>query len=183
MLAFVLISCQICTNGFQAIEKKRLFILDYHDLLLPYVRRVRALKGTTLYESRTLFFLNEDGTLRPLAIELTRPPMDGKPQWKRVYEPSENATSLWLWRFAKAHVLAHDAGYHQLVSHWLSTHCAVEPYVIATNRQLSAMHPIYRLLQPHFRYTMEINASARSTLIDAGGIIESTFHLLSTPWS
>ncbi|KGN54488.2 linoleate 13S-lipoxygenase 2-1, chloroplastic [Cucumis sativus] len=159
----------------EAIEKKRLFILDYHDLLLPYVRRVRALKGTTLYGSRTLFFLNEDGTLRPLAIELTRPPMDGKPQWKRVYEPSENATSLWLWRFAKAHVLAHDAGYHQLVSHWLSTHCAVEPYVIATNRQLSAMHPIYRLLQPHFRYTMEINASARSTLIDAGGIIESTF--------
>lgn len=50
-----------------------------------------------------------------------------------------------------------------------------EPYIIATNRQLSAMHPIYRLLHPHFRYTMEINALARSALINAGGIIESAF--------
>ncbi|XP_022153751.1 linoleate 13S-lipoxygenase 2-1, chloroplastic-like [Momordica charantia] len=160
----------------EAIQKKKLFVLDYHDLLLPYVQKVRALKGATLYGSRTLFFLNEDETLRPLAIELTRPPMDEKSsQWKRVYGPSENATSLWLWRFAKAHVLAHDAGYHQLVSHWLKTHCAVEPYAIATNRQLSAMHPIYRLLHPHFRYTLEINAEGRQLIANAGGIIETTF--------
>ena len=51
----------------------------------------------------------------------------------------------------------------------------MEPYVIATNRQLSAMHPIHRLLNPHFRYTMEINAAARTNLINAGGTIESTF--------
>lgn len=37
------------------------------------------------------------------------------------------------------------------------------------------MHPIYQLLHPHFRYTMEINAQARQMLINAGGIIESTF--------
>lgn len=57
----------------------------------------------------------------------------------------------------------------------LRTHCCTEPYIIATNRQLSAMHPIYRLLHPHFRYTMEINALAREALINAGGIIESSF--------
>ncbi|KAF3448915.1 hypothetical protein FNV43_RR09632 [Rhamnella rubrinervis] len=116
-----------------------------------------------------------DGTLRPLAIELTRPPIGEKPQWKEVYTPCWNATGFWLWRLAKAHVLAHDSGYHQLVSHWLRTHCATEPYIIATNRQLSAMHPIYRLLHPHFRYTMEINALARQALINAGGIIETSF--------
>ncbi|KGN54489.2 linoleate 13S-lipoxygenase 2-1, chloroplastic [Cucumis sativus] len=159
----------------EALKNKKLFILDYHDLFLPYVAKVRKLKGTTLYGSRTLFFLHKDSTLRPLAIELTRPPIDGKPQWKEVFTPFWDATRVWLWRVAKAHVLAHDSGYHQLVSHWLRTHCCVEPYIIAANRQLSAMHPIYRLLHPHFRYTMEINALARQALINADGIIETCF--------
>ncbi|GMN26503.1 hypothetical protein TIFTF001_001320 [Ficus carica] len=143
----------------EAIREKKLFILDYHDLLLPYVNKVRAIEGTTLYGSRTLFFLTQAGTLRPLAIELTRPPIDGKPQWKEIFTPCWDATGLWLWRLAKAHVVAHDSSFHQLVSHW----------------QLSAMHPIYRLLHPHFRYTMEINALARQALINADGIIESSF--------
>jgi len=46
--------------------------------------------------------------------------------------------------------------------------------VIATNRQLSAMHPIHKLLSPHYRDTMNINALARQTLINAGGILEKT---------
>ncbi|PHU29517.1 Linoleate 13S-lipoxygenase 2-1, chloroplastic [Capsicum chinense] len=160
----------------EAVEQKKLFILDYHDLLLPYVNKVNELKGTVIYGSRTLFFLTPDGTLRPLAIELTRPPVDDKPQWKQVYVPNTwNATGAWLWKLAKAHVLVHDSGYHQLVSHWLRTHCATEPYIIATNRQLSAMHPIYRLLYPHFRYTMKINTLAREALINTNGIIETSF--------
>ncbi|KAL3519188.1 hypothetical protein ACH5RR_021777 [Cinchona calisaya] len=159
----------------EAVKQKKLFILDYHDLLLPYVERVRQLQGTTLYGSRTLFFLSPDSTLMPLAIELTRPAMKGKPQWKEVFRPSWNATGEWLWKIAKAHVLAHDSGYHQLVSHWLRTHCCTEPYIIASNRQLSALHPIYRLLHPYLRYTMEINALAREALINGNGIIENSF--------
>lgn len=159
----------------EALEQKRLFMLDYHDLLLPYVHKVREQEGTTLYGSRTLFFLTLEGTLRPLAIELTRPASPAKPQWKEVFTPCWDATGAWLWKLAKTHVCAHDAGYHQLVVHWLRTHCCIEPYIIAANRQLSAMHPIYRLLQPHFRYTMEINANAREQLINAGGVIETTF--------
>ncbi|XP_058761885.1 linoleate 13S-lipoxygenase 2-1, chloroplastic-like isoform X2 [Vicia villosa] len=159
----------------EAIKQKKLFILDYYDFFLPLVEEVRKLEGTTLYGSRTLFFLTTDGALRPLAIELARPPMNGKPQWRQVFTPSWHSTEVWLWRLAKTHVLAHDAGFHQLVSHWLRTHCSTEPYIIATNRQLSAMHPIYRLLLPHFRYTLEINALAREKLINVDGIIESSF--------
>ncbi|CAN0891901.1 Linoleate 13S-lipoxygenase 2-1, chloroplastic [Linum grandiflorum] len=163
----------------EALEQKKLFMLDYHDLLLPFVPKARELEATTLYGSRTVFYLCPSGTLRPLAIELTRPPMDGKPQWKKVYIPNfSSATDVWLWRLAKAHVLTHDSAYHQLISHWLRTHCCTEPYIIAAKRQLSAMHPIHRLLSPHFRYTMEINALARQALINAGGVIESTFSTL-----
>jgi Lipoxygenase len=46
--------------------------------------------------------------------------------------------------------------------------------VIATRRHLSAMHPIYKLLNPHFKDTMHINALARSILLSAGGILERT---------
>ncbi|CAI0412777.1 unnamed protein product [Linum tenue] len=162
----------------EAMDRKKLFMLDYHDLLLPFVGLVRQQEGTTLYGSRALFFLTPVGTLKPVAIELVRPPSkeDGKPQWKRVFTPANcSATEEWLWKLAKAHVLAHDSGYHELVSHFLRTHACLEPYIIATNRQLSAMHPIHRLLHPHFRYTMEINSLARQALISAGGIIELAF--------
>ncbi|KAK6937073.1 Lipoxygenase, C-terminal [Dillenia turbinata] len=159
----------------EALKQKKLFVVDYHDTLLPYVNKVREINGTTLYGSRTLFLLTPESTLRPLAIELTRPPSETKPLWRKVYTPGHDSTACWLWRLAKIHFLAHDSGIHQLVSHWLRTHCSMEPYIIAGNRQLSAMHPIYRLLHPHFRYTMEINALAREALINAGGIIESSF--------
>jgi linoleate 9S-lipoxygenase len=57
----------------------------------------------------------------------------------------------------------------------LNTHAVVEPFVIATNRHLSVVHPIHKLLLPHYRDTMNINALARNVLVNAEGIIESTF--------
>lgn len=51
----------------------------------------------------------------------------------------------------------------------------MEPFILAAHRQLSAMHPVFRLLHPHMRYTLEINALARQSLINADGVIESCF--------
>ncbi|KAL2652468.1 hypothetical protein R1flu_020596 [Riccia fluitans] len=156
----------------QALNDKRLFILDYHDAYLPYINRINSLDKRAGYASRTIFFLTEEGTLKPLVIELSLPPPNKS---NRVFVPGDSATEHYLWKLAKAHVNCNDAGIHQLCSHWLRTHAATEPYVIATNRQLSVMHPVYRLLHPHFRYTLEINAGARQSLISAGGIIEKAF--------
>ena len=57
----------------------------------------------------------------------------------------------------------------------MNTHAVIEPFVIATNRKLSVLHPINKLLHPHFRDTMNINATARNILINSGGVIDRTF--------
>ncbi|GKC57562.1 linoleate 13S-lipoxygenase 3-1, chloroplastic-like protein [Tanacetum coccineum] len=100
----------------KAIEENKLFIIDYHDIYLPFLDRINALD-----------------------------------------EP---------------HVCSNDAGVHQLSHHWLQTHAAMEPFILSAHRQLSAMHPIYKLLDSHMRYTLEINAIARQDLLNADGVIE-----------
>ncbi|GAA0185728.1 oxygenase [Lithospermum erythrorhizon] len=159
----------------QTLEEKRLFILDFHDLFLPFVDQINSLPGRKTYASRTLLYYSPSGTLKPIVIELTLPPTLSSPRNKRVFTHGHHATTHWIWKLAKAHVCSNDAGAHQVVNHWLRTHACMEPYIIATNRQLSSMHPIFKLLHPHMRYTMEINALARQNLINGGGVIEACF--------
>ena len=65
--------------------------------------------------------------------------------------------------------------FHQIATHYLSCHAAMEVYGMGTMRHLPDPHPIYKLLRPHFRYTMAINARARASLINDGGIIDQLF--------
>lgn len=159
----------------QAIKENKLFILDHHDALMPYLARINS-TTTKTYATRTLLMLQEDGTLRPLAIELSLPHPQGDSHGavSKVITPSEEGVEGTVWQLAKAYAAVNDSGYHQLVSHWLNTHAVIEPFIIATNRQLSVLHPIYKLLHPHFRDTMNINALARQILINAGGVLERT---------
>ncbi|GMN43851.1 hypothetical protein TIFTF001_013046 [Ficus carica] len=159
----------------EALKSNKLFILDHHDAFMPYLRRINT-TATKTYASRTLLFLKDDGTLKPLAIELSLPHPDGDKYGavSKAYTPAEEGVESTIWELAKAYAAVNDSGYHQLISHWLNTHAVIEPFVIATNRQLSVLHPIYKLLEPHFRDTMNINALARQTLINGEGILEST---------
>ncbi|EAZ30882.1 hypothetical protein OsJ_14956 [Oryza sativa Japonica Group] len=160
----------------EAVEGSRLYMLDYHDIFLPFLDRINAQDGRKAYGTRAVFFLTAAGTLTPIAIELCLPPMtDGCKRAKRVFTPPADATSNWLWQLAKAHVCSNDAGVHQLINHWLRTHACMEPFIIAAHRQMSAMHPIFKLLKPHMRYTLKINALARQILINGDGVIESGF--------
>ncbi|KZV58792.1 linoleate 13S-lipoxygenase 3-1, chloroplastic-like [Dorcoceras hygrometricum] len=159
----------------EALNTNRLYIIDYHDIYLPFLDGMNALDGRKSYATRTVFFLTDLGTLKPIAIELSLPPTSSTSRPKRVVTPPVDATSYWLWQLAKAHVCSNDAGVHQLVNHWLRTHAALEPFILAAHRQLSAMHPIFMLLDPHMRYTLEINALARQSLISVDGVIESCF--------
>ncbi|XP_062086587.1 probable linoleate 9S-lipoxygenase 5 [Humulus lupulus] len=188
-----------------AVNQKKLFILDHHDSFMPYLRRINetdaneANKNKSFlleikdsiaqrlkkkkapdrkaYATRTLLFLTNDGSLKPVAIELSLPHPDGDEYGavSKVYTPAEEGVEGTIWQLAKAYVAVNDSGYHQVNSHWLNTHAVMEPFVIATNRQLSVLHPIYKLLQPHYRDTMNINALARQTLVNVDGLIEQTF--------
>ncbi|OAY66681.1 putative lipoxygenase 6 [Ananas comosus] len=157
----------------QAMDEAKLFILDYHDSYLPFLDRINAIDGRKAYGTRTIFYLNPLGTLKPVVIELTLPPVQpGGPRTSMVLTPPCDATTHWLWMLGKAHVCSNDAGIHQLVNHWLRTHANMEPFILAAHRQMSTMHPVFKLLHPHMRYTLEINALARQSLINAEGVIE-----------
>ncbi|KQK13661.2 hypothetical protein BRADI_1g11670v3 [Brachypodium distachyon] len=160
----------------KALESNRLFILDHHDNFMPFLDRINKLEGNFIYASRTLLFLKADGTLKPLAIELSLPHPDGQQHGaeSKVYTPAVEGVESQIWQLAKAYACVNDSAWHQLISHWLNTHAVIEPFVIATNRQLSVVHPVHKLLSPHYRDTMNINALARQTLINAGGIFELT---------
>ncbi|BAT82167.1 hypothetical protein VIGAN_03213400 [Vigna angularis var. angularis] len=62
-------------------------------------------------------------------------------------------------------------------SQWkrLNTHAVMEPFAIATNKNLSVIHPICKLLYPQYHDTININALARQNLINANGIMEQSF--------
>lgn len=87
---------------------------------MPYLRKINDTTSTKTYASRTLLFLKDDGTLTPLAIELSLP-HPGKDQLgcvSNVYTPAQDGIEGSFWQLAKAYVAVNDSGYHQLISHW-----------------------------------------------------------------
>ncbi|MBU7584264.1 MAG: lipoxygenase [Nostoc sp. TH1S01] len=75
------------------------------------------------------------------------------------------------WMVAKSVVQMADCNYHELVSHLGRTHLFIEPFAIASRRQLPKNHPVRILLEPHFEGTILINYGAHQKLIaDQGGV-------------
>ena len=100
-------------------KQNRLYIVDFHDALMPYLTRMNA-TSTKTYATRTLLLLKDDGTLKPLVIELSLPHPQGDQLGaiSKLYFPAENGVQKSIWQLAKAYVTVNDVGYHQLISHW-----------------------------------------------------------------
>ncbi|RDX62714.1 Linoleate 13S-lipoxygenase 3-1, chloroplastic, partial [Mucuna pruriens] len=89
----------------QALEENKLFILDYHDVYLPFLERINGLEKRKAYATTTIFFLTKMGTLNPIAIQLALPTGNPNTSSKQVLTPPKDDTSKWLWQLGKAHLL------------------------------------------------------------------------------
>uniref|UniRef100_A0A674N9N1 Uncharacterized protein n=1 Tax=Takifugu rubripes TaxID=31033 RepID=A0A674N9N1_TAKRU len=109
-----------------------------------------------------LFYVNVEKKLMPIAIQLQQEPSETNP----IFLPSDSETD---WLLAKFFIKNAYALMHQSITHLLRTHFMVEAYIVAGLRCLPEIHPIYKLLMPHFRYTLHVNTGGRKSLFGSDG--------------
>ncbi|XP_031530823.2 polyunsaturated fatty acid lipoxygenase ALOX15 isoform X1 [Vicugna pacos] len=111
--------------------------------------------------------LHSDGKLLPTVIQLELPRKGSPPP--PLFLPTD---PLMAWLLAKCWVRSSDFQLHELHSHLLRGHLMAEVIAVATMRCLPSIHPIFKLLIPHLRYTMEINIRARTGLVSDFGVFD-----------
>ena len=142
--------------------QQRLFLCDWKDLAGAPTVFARFLAAPM-----ALFWLDDTGTLMPLAIQLGQSPAEAPV----IFTPADDT---WLWLTARAHVACADGNYHETITHLARTHLVMEGVWVAASRTLSPTHPLHELLQPHFTGTININEDALVDLLAPGGPIDAT---------
>ncbi|VCX38500.1 unnamed protein product, partial [Gulo gulo] len=139
------------------------------DFILLDGIAANVIRGEKQYVAAPLVLLKmePDGKLLPVAIQI-QPPSPRSPA-PPLFLPSDPPLA---WLLAKTWVRNSDFQLHQLQYHLLNTHLVAEVIAVATMRRLPGLHPVFKLLIPHIRYTLEINTRARSQLISEGGIFD-----------
>jgi arachidonate 15-lipoxygenase len=148
-----------------ALKTGRLYVCDYR-ILEKLAVNPAAQPAKYLYAPVALFAEHPTtGALTPVAIQTAQQP-DNDRNNLFIADGSYN------WLIAKTIVETADATVHEPVSHLGRTHLFIEPFVVATGRNLPPDHPVCRLLWPHFEGTLFINHAAVFTLAAPGGNLE-----------
>ncbi|XP_067573044.1 polyunsaturated fatty acid lipoxygenase ALOX12 isoform X1 [Pseudorca crassidens] len=148
------------------LQNSSLFEADF--ILLDGIP-ANVIRGEKQYLAAPLVMLKMDtsGKLLPMVIQI-QPPSPSSPT-PPLFLPSDPPLA---WLLAKSWVRNSDFQLHQLQYHLLNTHLLAEVIAVATMRCLPGLHPVFKLLIPHIRYTMEINTRARTQLLPDGGIFD-----------
>jgi arachidonate 15-lipoxygenase len=142
-------------------QEGRLFLADF-QILEGMENGFFAGAQKYVYAPLALFAVDKTTKqLVPIAIQCQQTPGPDNP----IFTPDDE----WNWLIAKTIVGIADGNYHEAIAHLGRTHLFIEPFVIATHRQLAPNHPLFLLLQPHFEGTLAINCTARKHLISDGG--------------
>lgn len=149
----------------EAMKNNRLFITD-----LEIFEGIACKEGYVCPVPLALFFVNGQGQLMPVAIQLYQQKGPDNP----VFLPNDPP---YTWIFAKMWYNLADSSYHQGVAHLGGTHFMMEGIWIAANRCLSPTHPIYKLLGPHFFAILAVNMRGFEVLLPSGGWVDKTISL------
>uniref|UniRef100_A0A8C6WH08 Lipoxygenase domain-containing protein n=1 Tax=Neogobius melanostomus TaxID=47308 RepID=A0A8C6WH08_9GOBI len=144
----------------EEMQKGNIFLCDYKTL--------DGVKANVIHDEQqylvaplVLLHQTPDGKLlKPIAIQQT--PGEDNP----IFLPSD---SEYDWLLAKTFVRSAYFNEHELNIHLLCTHLLAEVFTVALLRNVPMVHPLYKLLIPHTRYTLQINLLAREKLISEDG--------------
>uniref|UniRef100_A0A8C2K2Y8 Arachidonate 5-lipoxygenase a n=1 Tax=Cyprinus carpio TaxID=7962 RepID=A0A8C2K2Y8_CYPCA len=149
----------------EELKEGNIFIADYE--LLDGVTPNATDPCTIQYLAAPicLLYKNSQNKIMPIAIQLGQSPGEDNP----IFLPTDDEHD---WLLAKIWVRSSDFHVHQTVTHLLRTHLISEVFGIAMFRQLPAVHPVFKLLLPHIRFTIAINTKAREQLICECGLFD-----------
>ncbi|XP_047429793.1 hydroperoxide isomerase ALOXE3-like [Mugil cephalus] len=145
-------------------EKGNIFIRDQKIIDGISTRKLENGDPLHMTVGFCLFYMNPENKLMPIAIQLNQQPSEQNP----IFLPSDLETD---WLLAKLFFKSSDMMEYEAVHHLMNTHFLAEVFAVATLRCFPVIHPLYKLLIPHFRYTIHINIVGRPELFGPEGIL------------